>query len=92
MVDINVVSERLKQLSLRIAKVRALCPAGLEGLVGDALDPVSFNLLLAVSSLITMAWYRCAQILSVQPVKREIYSHRARRRRYPSPVHPWRLY
>jgi hypothetical protein len=48
MVDINVVSERLKQLSLRIAKVRALCPAGLEGLVGDALDLVSFNLLLAV--------------------------------------------
>jgi len=47
MVDINVVSERLKQLSLRIAKIRALCPAGLEGLTGDALDLVSFNLWLS---------------------------------------------
>jgi uncharacterized protein YutE (UPF0331/DUF86 family) len=55
MVDINVVSERLKQLSLRIAKVRALCPAGLEGLVGDALDLVSFNLLLAVQISVDLA-------------------------------------
>jgi uncharacterized protein YutE (UPF0331/DUF86 family) len=55
MVDINVVSERLKQLSLRTAKVRALCPAGLEALTGDALDLVSFNLFLAVQICVDLA-------------------------------------
>jgi uncharacterized protein YutE (UPF0331/DUF86 family) len=55
MVDINIVSEKLKQLSLRIAKVRELCPAGLEGLTGDALDLVSFNLFLAVQICVDLA-------------------------------------
>lgn len=50
MVDVNVVAEKLKQLSLHIAKVRAHCPADPEELEenSDALDLVSFNLLLAV--------------------------------------------
>jgi hypothetical protein len=52
MVDLNVVAEKLKQLSLRIAKVRELSPAGLEELAaqGDALDLISFNLFLAVQT------------------------------------------
>jgi len=57
MVDLNVGAEKLKQLSLRIAKVRALCPPALEDLAaqGDALDLISFNLFLAVQTCVDLA-------------------------------------
>ena len=55
MVDLNIVTERLKELSLRIAKVRALCPAEPERLVDDVLDLVSFNLFLAVQTCVDLA-------------------------------------
>ncbi|HYU34315.1 MAG TPA: DUF86 domain-containing protein [Thermoanaerobaculia bacterium] len=55
MVDRNVIAEKLKQLAQRIAKIRELCPAGLEGLAGDALDLVSFNLFLAVQTCVDLA-------------------------------------
>lgn len=57
MVDLNVVAEKLKQLSLRIAKVRALCPPDLEDLdaQGDTLDLISFNLFLAVQTCVDLA-------------------------------------
>lgn len=55
MVDRNIVSEKLKQLSLRIAKVRDLCPPDLQELAGDALDLVSFNLFLAVQTCVDLA-------------------------------------
>lgn len=57
MVDLNVVAEKLKQISLRIAKVRALCPADPEELAAqsDALDLVSFNLFLTVQACLDLA-------------------------------------
>jgi hypothetical protein len=47
MVDLNVIAEKLKQLSLRIAKVQALCPPDLEALLslslsGGLIDVSSF--------------------------------------------------
>jgi uncharacterized protein YutE (UPF0331/DUF86 family) len=57
MVDANVLSEKLKQLALRIAKVREHCPVEPEELApdSDALDLVSFNLLLAIQTCIDLA-------------------------------------
>ena len=60
MVDRNVVAEKLKQLAQRIAKVQALCPAGLESLAGDAMDLVSFNLFLAVQICVDLATHLIA--------------------------------
>jgi uncharacterized protein YutE (UPF0331/DUF86 family) len=57
MVDANVLSEKLKQLSFRLAKIRDHSPAGSDSLpVGsDSLDVVSFNLLLAVQICLDLA-------------------------------------
>jgi uncharacterized protein YutE (UPF0331/DUF86 family) len=57
MVDINIVSEKLKQLSERIAKVRAHSPEDPEDLADDSdtLDLVSFNLLVAVQTCLDLA-------------------------------------
>jgi uncharacterized protein YutE (UPF0331/DUF86 family) len=57
MVDTNIVAEKLKQLSRSIAKVRAHCPADPAELAAgsDALDLVSFNLLLAVQTCLDLA-------------------------------------
>ena len=57
MVDANVYSEKLKHLALRIEKVRSHCPATADELAADsdALDLVSFNLLLAVQTSLDLA-------------------------------------
>lgn len=57
MVDENVIAEKLKQLSRRIEKVRANCPADPRALTpdSDAMDIVSFNLLLAVQTSLDLA-------------------------------------
>lgn len=57
MVDANVVSEKLKQLSSRLEKIQARCPADPEDFAadGDLLDLVSFNLLLAVQTCVDLA-------------------------------------
>ena len=62
MVDLNLVAQKLKELSLRIAKVQAQCPAAPEGLAedGDLLDLVSFNLFLAVQACIDLATHLIA--------------------------------
>lgn len=63
MVDANVFSEKLKQLSQRIAKVRSHCPADPEDLApqSDALDLVSFNLLVAVQTCLDLATHLIAE-------------------------------
>lgn len=62
MVDANVLAEKLKQLSRRIEKVRANCPADPKDLKpdSDALDLVSFNLLLAVQTSVDLATHLIA--------------------------------
>lgn len=57
MVDRNVVSEKLKQLAKRIARVRAHTRTDPGDLAADsdALDLVSFNLLLAVQTCLDLA-------------------------------------
>lgn len=62
MVDANVFSEKLKQLLQRIAKARAHCPADPEDFAedSDALDLVSFNLLLAVQTCLDLATHLIA--------------------------------
>jgi uncharacterized protein YutE (UPF0331/DUF86 family) len=57
MVDANVVSEKLKQLALRIAKVRENRPAYPEDLTvgSNTLDVLSFNLLVAVQLCLDLA-------------------------------------
>lgn len=62
MVDANVVSEKLKELFLRVEKVRAHCPPDPEDLAGDgdALDLVSFNLLVAVQTCLDLATHLIA--------------------------------
>jgi len=57
MVDANVLAEKLKLLSRRVEKVRVHCPADPRDLKpeSDALDIVSFNLLLAVQTSVDLA-------------------------------------
>lgn len=62
MVDANVFAEKLKQLSRRIEKARAHCPADPADLAADSdvLDLVSFNLLLAVQTCLDLATHLIA--------------------------------
>lgn len=57
MVDANVVSLKLGELADRISRVREHCPADPQDLAEDrdALDLVSFNLLLAIQSCLDVA-------------------------------------
>lgn len=57
MVDLNVVAMKLAELADRIGRVRSHCPANPEDLATDldALDIVSFNLLLAVQVCLDLA-------------------------------------
>jgi uncharacterized protein YutE (UPF0331/DUF86 family) len=57
MVDVNVVSFKLGELKDRMERVRSHCPDRPEDFVADrdALDIVSFNLLLAVQSSLDLA-------------------------------------
>ena len=57
MVDRNVVAMKLGELAERIGRVRFHCPATPEDLAADldALDIVSFNLLLAVQTCLDLA-------------------------------------
>jgi uncharacterized protein YutE (UPF0331/DUF86 family) len=51
-VDVDLTTAKLAELGDRVARVRACCPATVEDLRADrnALDLVSFNLMLAVQS------------------------------------------
>lgn len=62
MIDANILSEKLKQLAERIAKVRAHCPEEPEDLAddGDRLDLVSFNLLVSVQICLDLATHLIA--------------------------------
>ena len=62
MVDANILAEKLKQLFRRIEKVRANCPVDPRDLApdSDALDIVSFNLLLAVQTCVDLATHLIA--------------------------------
>lgn len=62
MIDANILSEKLKQLAERIAKVRAHCPEDPEDLAhdGDRLDLVSFNLLVSVQICLDLATHLIA--------------------------------
>jgi uncharacterized protein YutE (UPF0331/DUF86 family) len=57
MVDRNLMATKLGELSDRVARVRLHCPSSADGLRGDrdALDLVSFNLMLAVQSCLDVA-------------------------------------
>jgi uncharacterized protein YutE (UPF0331/DUF86 family) len=57
MVDANVVAAKLRELDERIARVRAHLPADASALAAnrDALDLVSFNLMLAVQACLDIA-------------------------------------
>jgi len=57
MVDVNVVTAKLRELAERIARVRAHCPPTAAALAADrdALDLVSFNLMLAVQTCLDTA-------------------------------------
>lgn len=57
MVDVDVMALKLAALADRIARVRARCPVDPRELAGDrdALDLVSFNLLLAVQTCLDLA-------------------------------------
>jgi uncharacterized protein YutE (UPF0331/DUF86 family) len=62
MVDMNVVAQKLKEISHRIARTRAVCPADSEDLAEneDALDLVSLNLLLVVQACVDLATHLIA--------------------------------
>ena len=57
MVDTNLVAAKLRELAERIARVRMHCPPEASDLAADsdALDLVSFNLMLAVQSCLDVA-------------------------------------
>jgi len=57
MVDLNVVAMKLSELADRISRIRSHCPGNPEDLATDldALDIVSFNLLLAVQVCLDLA-------------------------------------
>jgi uncharacterized protein YutE (UPF0331/DUF86 family) len=56
-VDINLVAAKLRELAERIARVRSHCPPEASNLADDpdALDLVSFNLMLAVQICLDLA-------------------------------------
>jgi uncharacterized protein YutE (UPF0331/DUF86 family) len=62
MVDTNVVAQKLKEIYRRITRTRAVCPAEPEDLAAneDALELVSFNLLLGVQACIDLATHLIA--------------------------------
>jgi uncharacterized protein YutE (UPF0331/DUF86 family) len=62
MVDANVVAQKLKEIYRRITRTRAICPANAEDLAADedALELVSFNLLLGVQACIDLATHLIA--------------------------------
>lgn len=62
MVDRHLAAAKLAELAERISRVRRCCPASLDGLRRDrdALDLVSFNLMLAVQSCSDLASYLIA--------------------------------
>ena len=62
MVDEHVVTQKLKEIVRRIARARALCPASPEDFAEDenALELVSFNLLLAVQACVDLATHLIA--------------------------------
>ncbi len=62
MVDVNVVSEKLKQLLLHIEKIRSNTPSDPSDLAAgsNALDLVSFNLLIAVQTCLDLATHLIA--------------------------------
>jgi uncharacterized protein YutE (UPF0331/DUF86 family) len=57
MVDSTVVASKLRELADRIARIRSHCPPSPEELAADrdALDLVSFNLMLAVQTCLDIA-------------------------------------
>ena len=57
MVDESVVAAKLAELAARIERVRVCCPETAEALARDrdALDLVSFNLMLAVQACLDLA-------------------------------------
>ena len=57
MVDVNVVSRKLAELSLRLARIRAQSPEDFDAFVADqdALELASFNLLLAIQTCLDIA-------------------------------------
>ncbi len=57
MVDANLVTAKLRELAERIERVRSHCPPAAADLAADpdALDLVSFNLMLAVQSCLDLA-------------------------------------
>jgi uncharacterized protein YutE (UPF0331/DUF86 family) len=57
MVDANVISMKLAELSSRVARIRTHCPATTQELAADLdmLDLVSFNLLLVVQTCLDLA-------------------------------------
>lgn len=57
MVDMDVVSSKLRELADRIARIRQICPADAATLAADrdALELVSFNLMLAVQACLDIA-------------------------------------
>jgi uncharacterized protein YutE (UPF0331/DUF86 family) len=56
-VDTNLVAAKLRELAERIARVRSHCPPEVSDLAADpdALDLVSFNLMLAVQACLDVA-------------------------------------
>ena len=62
MVDENVIAQKLKEIYRRVARTRALCPPEPEGFAEDenALELVSFNLLLAVQASVDLATHLIA--------------------------------
>ncbi len=62
MVDANVVAQKLKEIYRRIERTRAVCPEDPEDLAADedALELVSFNLLLGVQACIDLATHLIA--------------------------------
>jgi uncharacterized protein YutE (UPF0331/DUF86 family) len=62
MVDANVVAQKLKEIYRRMERTRAVCPEDPEDLAADedALELVSFNLLLGVQACIDLATHLIA--------------------------------
>lgn len=62
MVDEHIATQKLKEIVQRIARARALCPADPEEFAGDenAVELVSFNLLLAVQTCVDLATHLIA--------------------------------
>ena len=63
MVDRDVLAAKLAELTLRVSRVRAHCPASADvlGASTDALDLVAFNLMLAVQCSVDVATHIIAE-------------------------------